>query len=192
MGTCVNNPDSNSDNISDGISVLDYPRTDPINGSCGAAPSSSHPWQDNATGSLSTNINWDYALGYHFTPLVNGTIDQLGGQFNGSKQIKLFNRTTGQLLAQTTVSAANNWNYANISPVNVQANQSYTVAVYMAGSGATWRYSSNPLFPATLDGNFTIESSTFVYTGSQPNNIPTNSAHSHYMFGQADVRFNPN
>ncbi len=192
IGTCINNSDSNGNNISDGVEVLDYPRTDPVSGSCASAPSSSHPWQDNATGSQVTGIPWNYALGYHFTPLVNGTIDQLGGLFNGTKQIKLFNKTTGQLLAQVTVSAANNWNYANISPINVQANQSYTVAVYMAGAGASYKYSSYPLFPMIVDGNFKIDSSTFADTGSQANSIPTNNAHSHYMFGQADVRFNPN
>ncbi len=93
------------------------------------------------------------------------------------------------MLAQTTVSSTNNWSYTNISPVTVQANQTYTVAVYMAGSGASYRYSGSSMFPMTVGGNLRIESSTYAYTGSQPDRIPTNTVNSHYMYGQADVRF---
>ena len=39
------------------------------------------PWQAHAYGSMgSTNIYWNYAMGYHFTPQVNGYVTALGGR----------------------------------------------------------------------------------------------------------------
>ena len=71
--------------------------TDPVSTvvSCDNPSVPEYPWQDNATGTLYTNRNWNYALGYHFTPQVNGTINQLGGYFNGAKVVKLFNNHRG-------------------------------------------------------------------------------------------------
>ncbi|NOQ63023.1 MAG: S8 family serine peptidase [Methyloprofundus sp.] len=190
IGTCDNNPDSNGDGRSDGMEVLGYPRTDPLHQFNGVCDSTlvSHPWKDNAVGVIYTNNAWHYALGYHFTPLVDGTIDQLGGYFNGAKQVKLFNKTTGAVLAEATVSSANKWNFSTIAPVSVQANQQYTVAVYMAGAGGSYRYTGGATFPMLVN-NLRIDSSTYAYTGSSSNRIPTNTASPYYMYGQVDVRF---
>ena len=43
------------------------------------------PWQTNENGTLITDQNWNYTLGYHFVPETNGNITQLGGYFNGTK-----------------------------------------------------------------------------------------------------------
>lgn len=153
-----------------------------------AVSSATYPWQNNANGSQGLNANWHYAMGYHFTPQVNGQITELGGLFNGTKIVKLFN-STGTVLAQTTVSGNNTWNYSSITPVNVQAGATYTVAVYLAGSGGSWRLSIDTL-PRTY-GDIRIEGSTFINTGGDPNARPTNSVGSR-MYGQADVRFVPN
>ncbi len=122
-------------------------------------------------------------MSYHFTPQVNGTINQLGGYFNGTKVVKLFNKITGVLLAQTTVSAGNNWAYSSITPVTVQAGVQYTVAVYMAGSGGSYLNVGSGYFPRTFD-NVRIDATTYASTSSNPN-----ISNTIYMYGQADIRF---
>ncbi|MCP4249844.1 MAG: DUF4082 domain-containing protein, partial [bacterium] len=146
------------------------------------------PWQDNANGTQRLNVNWNYAMGYHFTPLVSGQVTELGGLFNGTKVVRLYNNATGTLLAQTTVSAANDWAYAPITPVNVQAGTTYTVAVYLAGTGGSYRYGITTL-PQTY-GQVRIEGTTYAATSSNPNARPTNTVTT-YMYGQADVKFAP-
>jgi hypothetical protein len=155
----------------------------------GTSPSVVAPWQDNANGTLSTNIAWNYAMGYHFTPQVTGQVIELGGFLSGTKTVKLFNKSTGVLLAQATVSAANNWSYTAITPVAVQAGATYTVAVYLAGSGGSYRNGIITL--PQVYGPVRIDGSTYVSTASDPNARPTNNITTR-MYGQADVKFAPN
>jgi serine protease len=185
IGTCVNNWDTDGDGFSDGEEITQHPYTDP--GHC--TSSATYPWQAHANSNLQMNQNLNYALGYHFTPLVSGVVDQLGGYFNGTKTVKLFNKATGQLLAQATVTAANNWSYTSIPPVNVQAGTTYTVAVYAAGSGASIRYNVTS-FPQVYD-DVRIDGSTYASTASNPNARPQNTV-TGTMYGQADIRFDPN
>jgi len=147
------------------------------------------PWQTNAYGTLGANIAWNYAMGYHFTPLINGQVTGVGGYFNGTKTVKLFNKATGALLATATVSAANTWAYTAITPVNVTAGTTYTIAVYLVGSGASYRSSLSPALPRTF-GDIRIESSTYVSTSTTPAAIPTNIV-PFTMYGQADIQFVP-
>jgi hypothetical protein len=102
-------------------------------------------------------------MGYHFTPQSNGKIKQLGGQFDGSKTVKLFRRVVGGTsieLASTTVTSTNNgWGYTDITPIVVQAGVQYTVAVYLNGSGGTYRRPPNNYFPKT-HGDIRIDYST--------------------------------
>lgn len=147
---------------------------------------STNPWQENANGTLSQNVAWNYAMGYHFTPQTAGQVTELGGFFNGTKVVKLFNKNTGALLAQATVTGANNWAYSAIAPVNVQAGTTYTVAVYLAGSGGSWRNSISTL-PLTY-GDIRIDGSTYISTGTNANARPTNNI-THRMYGQADIKF---
>jgi hypothetical protein len=132
------------------------------------------------------NIGWNYAMGYHFTPTQNGFISQLGGLFSGTKTVRLFDRTTGAVLATATVTSQNNWSYVNIPPVPVQANRSYTVAVYLAGTGGSYRTGITAL-PRT-SGDVRIDGSTFVLTTTNPTARPTNVVTT-VMYGQADVQF---
>ncbi|MFH1855661.1 MAG: hypothetical protein ABH836_00340 [Candidatus Omnitrophota bacterium] len=142
------------------------------------------PWQTNQSGTLYTNIAWNYTMGYHFTPQEDGKITKLGGYFNGTKTVYLWNKTTGALLAQTTVTANNAWAYTGITPVSVIKGQTYTVAVYLNSSGASYRPGIN--LPQ-IYGNIKIESSTYVYGNSRPTNIITST-----MYGQADIGFAAN
>ncbi len=146
------------------------------------------PWQQNANGTLFTDIGWNYAMGYHFTPLVDGEIQELGGFFNGTKTVRLFENRTGALLGEAQVTATNSWGYSPIKPVPVLAQETYTVAVYLAGSGASYR-SGIDLLPQVY-GDIRIEGSTYAFTGSDPGARPTNLVTTR-MYGQADIRFAP-
>lgn len=146
------------------------------------------PWQDNANGNLTTNIAWHYAMGYHFTPLVDGEVLELGGFFNGTKTVRLYNRSTGVLLAETQVTGANNWAYSPIKPEPVLAGENYTVAVYLEGLGGSYRTGIVPL-PQDY-GDIRIEGSTYLSTLSGTADRPTN-LNTTTMFGQADIRFAP-
>src|SRR4051812_36103372 len=53
------------------------------------------PWSSNATGTLYLDQSWNYAMGYHFTPKVDGFVTNLGGFFRGAKTVKLFDTATG-------------------------------------------------------------------------------------------------
>ena len=151
-------------------------------------PGAAEPWRENANGGLVSGIGTNSASGYHFTPLVPGQVVALGGMFSGSKTIRLFNRSTGALLAETTLAGVADWAYAEIPPVPVAAGTTYTVAVYLAGSGASERRNVAP-FPQVY-GNLRIDASTTVYTGSNPTARPTSNELT-TMYGQADIRFLP-
>ncbi len=149
-------------------------------------------WEENASGPVYGPYNWNYAMGFHFTPTRNGEITELGGYFyGGPKTIRLFERDTGVLLAETQVAgqaASGQFAYAAIASVPVAAGTRYTVAVYIAGNGGTYRRPS-PNFPVAY-GDVTIDGSTYAYTGSNPNARPTNNI-PQIMYGQADIRYAP-
>lgn len=142
------------------------------------------PWSMNENGNLSTNLYWNYTMGYSFTPLTDGYITRLGGMFNGTRTIYLWNSSTGELLAQTDVSSSNIWGFTKIAPVPVTAGTQYTVAVYLRGTGGSFRSQVSP-FPRTY-GNITILGSRYA----QGNQLPT-AASTANMYGQVDVTFVP-
>ncbi|MCP4109357.1 MAG: DUF4082 domain-containing protein [Desulfobacteraceae bacterium] len=144
------------------------------------------PWKDNESGNLGTGGLWDYAMGYHFTPLADGVVSKLGGFFDGTKTVRLFNKDTGELLAETTVTSSDDWQYSDISPVSVQEGTTYTVAAYMNGSGASYRYGIED-FPQEY-GNIRIDGSTYVHTESDQDARPQITV-TDMMFGQADIMF---
>lgn len=149
---------------------------------------SERPWQQNADGVQGTDVAWNYAMGYHFTPQVAAQVTGLGGLFNGTKRVRLFDASTGALLAEADVTSANDWAFAAISPVSVQAGRTYTVAVYLAGSGASYR-DNIVNFPRT-HGSVRIEGSTYIDTSADPDARPTN-VFPRRMYGQADVEIVP-
>lgn len=192
LGTDPNIADSDCDGISDGVEypMANMPVSDPMDGSCGGGAQVQTPWGSNSGTPTSTNVSWDYALGYHFTPGVDGVVNKLGGYFNGTKTVRLFNKTTGAQLAVTTVSSNNNWSYSTITPVSVAAGQTYTVAAYLSGSGASYKsLNSAHYFPNTY-GDITITGSTYAVTSSNPSARPTATS-STIMYGQADIEFEP-
>ncbi len=152
--------------------------------SCEVYPRPQMPWQVGQNGTLYTNQAWNYTTGYHFTPLKNGRIIGLGGYFNGTKTVFLWNSSTGEFLTQAEVTSANNWNYTNIKSVFVKAGTTYTVAVYLGGSGGSYRSGIKTL-PQTY-GNITIKASTSKSGNGRPTNNVTST-----MYGQTDIIFVP-
>ncbi|HEX7181324.1 MAG TPA: hypothetical protein VF756_05735 [Thermoanaerobaculia bacterium] len=131
---------------------------------CVAPVASGVPMYQPTSGTLHTDVAWSFNMGYAFTPNKTLTVTALGGFFNGTKGVYLYNRSTGAVLASATVTAANSWGYATISPVTLNAGTSYSVAVYLAGSGAAYRsgVASMPraLADATIEGSCYRSSST--------------------------------
>ncbi len=155
----------------------------------GAPPAIQTPWQTHATGRLSTNRTWQMVMGYQFTPLIDGQVVGLGGYFNGTKRLRLFDMTSGAILATATVTAANSWSYQPIQPVSVTVGKSYAVAVYLEGSGGSARRLLRPRLPHPC-GDIRIEAAVYASTFSDPNARPTRTRISD-MFGQADIQFAP-
>ena len=122
------------------------------------------PMYQPVDGGLGTNIAWNYNMGYGFTPNKTLVVTHLGGFFNGTKTVYLYNRSTGAVLASATVTAANGWAYAPISPLTLDRDIPYSIAVNLAGSGAAYRYSlaSMPsvLADATINGSCYVPAST--------------------------------
>ena len=147
------------------------------------------PWQTHATGRLSTNRSWQMVMGYQFTPLVDGQVIALGGYFNGTKRVRLFDLTSGSTLATTTVTSANRWSYQTIQPVTVTAGKPYAVAVYLEGSGGSARRLLRPRLPQPC-GDIRIEAAVHASTLFDPEARPLRARTSD-MFGQADIQFMP-
>ena len=143
------------------------------------------PWKDNENGNLTLNQNWNYTMGYHFTPQSDGEIVRLGGYFDGTKTVKLWDKTTGTLLAETNVTSAYSWSYVSITPVTVYSGSNYTVAVFLNNSGGSYRSSITSL-PETY-GDITIDYCTYA-TGDVR---PTGNSASTTMYGQVDILFFP-
>ena len=147
-----------------------------------------NPWRDNAPSTVITGLEWDYAMGYHFSPQIDGQVTKLGGIISGTKTVRLFNRNSGALLAEALVTANDGWAYTRLNePVRVTAGSEYTVAVYLAGSGGALHYSPPQDFPQVY-GDILIDGTTYEYTGSDANARPTNSL-SGVMYGVADIEF---
>ncbi len=147
------------------------------------------PAQTILTGRLRTGLNVEMALGYHFTPLVDGTVSALGGRFNGLKTVRLFDDATGTLLASAIVPSPNTWSYTPITPVPVRAGSTYTVAVYLAGTGGVSSSLLGQRFPLTV-GDIQIESATDISTKNHATARPTNKR-TLRLTGEADIRFVP-
>lgn len=119
----------------------------------------SSPHYQPTEGTLYTDVPGDYIGGYAFTPNKNLTVTSLGGLWNGTKTVYLFNRTTGAVLASAVVTSANSWIYTPISPpVTLTAGQPYTVASYSPGGGGGAYRTGLTSMPssradATIDGS---------------------------------------
>ncbi len=152
------------------------------------------PWKTTVgSGTSQTNLNWPgYNTGFDFTPLTNGVITKLGGYYNGTKTVRLYD-SAGIQLAVVNAADNNNWGYADIAPVSVTSGQRYTVAVETGFGGASMYFGqpgfgfgpSYPNFPHVVD-DIRIERSVFGFGSSQPTWEIWGQ-----MWGQPDITFVP-
>ena len=157
-----------------------------------------NPAQSSGLSPDQINYGWNYLMGHRFTPQVDGTITQLGGLFNGTKNVYLWEWSSGNYLGSVSVSDPDNsWTYSDLSSaVSVTANTEYAVCVWVAGSGgARVRFQFDRL-PNTY-GNITINSALLKSGWTESTTIPSTwstgglSAYTAYMWGLADITFVP-
>ena len=143
------------------------------------------PLQTCESGTLTTNLGWDYDMGYKFTVNTNGQITKLGGFFNGTKTVRLFD-SSYNVLASASVTSANNWSYTAITPVNVYSGWVYYVIVSIGSSGgASWSPLSNA-YPVVCS-NITIQCSALRMPSGTFD--AGHSEDSSSMYGMADIEF---
>ena len=142
------------------------------------------------TGSPTTNMNWNYLMGYTFTPQANGKVTKLGGYFNGTKTLRLWRVSSEELLASVSVTDPNNsWAYADITDVAVTSGVQYYVAVAVASSGGA--YKSGRSYPTTY-GNIRIDKCSYK-SGYNSDTYPSSFSGepTGTMYGMADITFVP-
>ena len=148
------------------------------------------PWGSNAGSPSGFNNTWNYMMGYKFTPQTSGKVTKLGGYFNGTKTLRLWRVSSGELLASVSVSDPNNsWAYADITDVTVTSGAQYYVAVALAGSGGA--YKSGRSYPTTY-GNIRIDKCSYK-SGYNSDTYPSSfsSQPTGTMYGMADITFVP-
>ena len=146
------------------------------------------------SGLIPSNINtsWNWMMGHTFTPQVNGSITQLGGYFNGTKTVRLWQYSSGALLGSVSHTGSNNWTYTNLSShVSVTAGTKYVVAVALNGSGGAYRRDNTHPIGNTY-GNIVIECN--VLQSSYDSDVMPNwsqPCRTDYWFGIPDITFIP-
>jgi len=142
------------------------------------------PWQSGQGGWVMKNLNWPgYNTGYEFVANADGKVVKLGGLFNGTKKVRLYD-SAGNILRQAWVRGNNNWSYAAIEPVALTAGQSYTVAVETGWFGSSMSYGVGfPNFPLPV-GDITLKRGVFGFGSSKPRWELWGQ-----MWGQADLAF---
>ena len=144
------------------------------------------PWMSNQNGTEVLNQAWNYTIGYSFTPQTNGNITKLGGYFNGTKTVYLWEEGSATAIAQVSVTSSNSWSFMPLSAsVPVVSGTTYIVAAYLEGSGASYRSSLTQNFPQTYS-DILINASVYYVGSGKPNKNVTN-----YMYGQVDIEFEP-
>ena len=151
-----------------------------------------NPLQSSGLSITQRPSNYNYMMGYIFTPNVNGTITHIGGYFNGTKTTRLWQYSNGNLLASVSVPDPDySWTYADIADVSVTAGTKYVVATAMNGSGSARVYFSDRL-PNDY-GNITINYSVYRDGNYDSNTYPswTREDRTDYNWGLSDVTFVP-
>jgi len=129
--------------------------------------------------------NWNYVMGYKFTPNTNGQITNLCGYFSGTKTVKLYSSSYA-VLASASVTSFNSWSCTSITPVSVTSGSIYYVAAELTGSGGCFQPSIN--LPAAC-GSIVINAAAYQNPSgtfdANHNEIISN------MYGIADAVFSP-
>ena len=142
------------------------------------------PWKTNAHGKQTQDYSWNITAGYKFIPQVSGQITKLGGYFNGTKKVSLYDMVEARVIAETNVTSSNAWAYTSITPVNVVEGRTYLVGADLAGSGGSRR--TGVSLPATY-GSIIIQNSCYSEGGGFP--LTTCLAGWDSVLGQVDIEF---
>lgn len=146
-------------------------------------PACETPWQTSSPSTPIPNaITGRWEMGYNFTPETDGFVTALGGFFNGTKVVSLFEVGVAEPLATVDVTSNNSWGYTEIEPIFVELTRQYSVVVYLDGEGGS--VVTNVNLPMS-SGGVSIDSTTFAYEGYPP------TTETIIMFGQADIMFTP-
>ena len=158
-------------------------------GNCNGTPET--PWGSNSGSASSTGYNWAYIMGYKFTPQVDGCITKLGGYFDGSKTVRLWKVSSGELLAKVTVpDPSYSWTYADITSVSVTAGEQYYVGGWIGNSGGCYKSVYSNRFPHTY-GNIIIDTAAYQ-SGHNSDTYPSSLYEERrYAHGMVDITFVP-
>ena len=153
-----------------------------------------NPLQSSGLSTDYTGGGWSYLMGYRFTPVVSGTITQLGGYFDGTKTVYLWQRSNGSFLGSASISDPNySWVYADITAVRITAGTEYVVAAAINGSGGSRNNFSSDALP-NIYGNITINYSCYksgsFNSTTYPSSWDTETTTGH-NWGRADITFVP-
>jgi hypothetical protein len=134
-----------------------------------------------------TNINWNYNMGYRFTPEVDGKMKEVGGNWSDGVQhtVYLFDYTGGgSLIDSFQVMGTGSWTYDTITPINLDSGNTYVLSVRLRAnrSGSYGRVR----FPQTKS-QVIIHGATYVdSTSAMPTNLITA-----WAYGMPDMFFEP-
>ena len=154
------------------------------------------PYGDSVEGALAyggqaNGISWNYSMGYYFSPDSDGTVTGLGGRFEGTCKVCIFERDTRNLVVAAMVEGGPEGRYENIDSVRLEADKEYIVAVYLNGAEGSYAYNpSSGSFPQSVNG-VTILGGAYAWTGSNKLAVPQNNPITSVIYGRPDIRFVP-
>jgi len=144
-----------------------------------------NPLQAKIGSTTTTCSSSNYNMGYRFTANANGMVTQLGVRVNNteSRTVRLYNFTTGTVLASATVSGVDSttWVYVNITPVALTSGTTYIVSE----RGTTYCY-VNVAYPFTQSDITVLDARYISNSDAMPNSTDSN-----YNYGFADLTFVP-
>lgn len=123
----------------------------------------------NSANTISQGGTWKFTMGYHFRPVKDVVLTQIGGIFVGNKLVRLWDES-GKELIRSSINGNGGWTYANVPQITLNAGKRYTVAVTLDGSGgSSARLATASRLPFTNNG-VVIESVTYVSGSARPTN----------------------
>lgn len=87
-------------------------------------------------GTTSGTVTLGANVGYKFAPLLDGHVTGLGGLFSGRYNVRLFDASTGAVLATASHLGTSAFATTAIEPIPVYAGYEYVVAVEVSSTGA--------------------------------------------------------
>jgi hypothetical protein len=159
--------------------------------SCNVASASpcgpQHPGEIMSGGAAQVvNAGYNMNMGFKFTPTAAATATKLGGLYNGTMIVRLYENPTSMfnetVIAQATHTSANAFSYTPIAPVALTAGTLYGVAVDLAGGSAAAYTRLEIPDDNTRYGKTIVNCPAYGLSGGTPY-----SCSAPYYYGMADV-----